>query len=124
MGILDWRARWARRGHGGFSTVTGMAAIGGSVTLAGLLLMTGAEQVSAADAVTCQYEKRIIQTALESYKVMSDDLEFPAPAGADGMDAVRTAGWLRTESSYWQYTGVDAANAPTFVLRREISGCE
>ena len=124
MGISELRARWARRDERGFSTITGMAAIGGSVTLAGLLLMTGAEQVSAADSVSCQYDKRVVQTALESYKATSDDLDFPAPAGEDGLDAVRSGGWLRTESTYWQYTGVDATNAPQLVLRREVTGCE
>lgn len=123
MGIKNVRARWACRGESGFSTIGGMAAIGGSVTLAGLLLMSGADQVSAADEVSCKYEHRVVLTAIESYKALSDDLDYPTPAGVDGLDEVRAAGWLRSESAYWRYTGVDATTGPQLEVQPGVTGC-
>lgn len=116
-----WRKR---RDQSGFSTLGGLMALGGTATLAGMLLMNSGEQVDAAQSNVCEYDKSIVMTAVEAYKLSSDDLTFPAPAGEDGLDEVRAAGWLRTESEYWRFAGVDETGAPQYVVRNAVSGCE
>lgn len=116
-----WRSP---RGEGGFSTMGMLTAVAGVGALTSLILMNGTEQVSAAETSACQYEKSIILTALDSYRLLEDDLAYPAAAGDDGLDEVRAAGWLKSEAGYWTYIGVDATNAPQFELQRPIPGCE
>lgn len=116
-----WRKR---RGQGGFSTLSSLVALGGTATLAGMLLMNSGEQVDAAQTNVCEYDKSIVMTAVESYRLSSDDLTFPTPAGDDGLDEVRSAGWLRNESKYWRYAGLDANGAPQYVLLNAVNGCD
>jgi hypothetical protein len=85
--------------------------------------MNGGEQVAAAEQSVCQYNKGIIQTAVESARLSDPTLAYPAPAGADGLDNVRAAGWLASDSKYWQFTGLDGAGKPQLVLRVPVAGC-
>ena len=112
------------RGQGGFSTMTGMVAIVGSLSVGGFILANGVDQVSAAETTVCEYDKSIVRTAVEAYYLVSDDLEYPVAAGPDGLDQVREADFLRSESKYWRYAGTDATGKPQFVLRAAVNGCD
>lgn len=123
MAIEMWRRRGAFRGQAGLSTPAVVLGLGGSLTVAALLALSGQGQVDAAQGTVCQYEKSVIMTAVESWHASSDDGDYPTPAGGDGLDQVRSDGWLRMESRYWRYAGVGADHAPQYVLRSAINGC-
>lgn len=110
-------------GQAGLGTMAGLAAVGSSAALASLLLMSADEQVAAADSAVCRYEKAIVLKAIEAHRLSNDEFTYPWPAGPDGLDAVRASDWLRSESGYWRYTGLDAQRKPVVVLRRPVGGC-
>mgnify|MGYP000967021809 CR=1 FL=1 len=100
------RARRARMGQDGFSTMGVATALVGTVSLGALLTMNSTDLVGAAANTACQYDKQIVMTAVESYYLTGDQaLTYPTPAGPDGLQAVRDEGFLRTESKFWKYTG-------------------
>lgn len=121
---MEW-SKIARRprGQAGFSTMGALTVTAGIATLGALIMMNGTEQVAAAEATACQYEKRVVMTAVDSYRVMDSTLAYPWPAGVDGLDAVREAGWLRTEATYWKYTGAGTGTTPTFELLKPVPDC-
>ena len=116
--------RWQHRGQSGFSTFGALTGVATSATLAGLMLMNSGEQVEAAESTVCTYEKTVLMTAVEAFNASSTDFDYPTPAGVDGLDEVRDAGWLRKESRYWRYTGVDANNTPQYLLISGTPNCE
>jgi len=120
----NWRARARLRGQAGFSTMGAMMALGATATVGSLVLMNSGEQVSAAEQTVCEYNKGIIETAIEADRVSDPSFTYPAAAGDDGLDNVRAAGWLRSNSKYWKYTGVGPNGQPQLVLRAPIAGCD
>ncbi|MFN8050756.1 MAG: hypothetical protein U0Q22_04940 [Acidimicrobiales bacterium] len=125
MNMIEiWRTRMAHRGQGGFSMLGGLLALAGTATLAGLVAAGGNEQVGAAETTACQYDKSVINTAVEATHLMSADLKYPVAAGADGLDAVRAAGYMKNVSKYWRYAGPDAAGKPQYVQLSAVNGCD
>ncbi|MEZ5320751.1 MAG: hypothetical protein R2698_01470 [Microthrixaceae bacterium] len=106
-------ARLDRRGQGGFTGAQGMIGIALTATAALTLLGQSDERVDAAASTACAYEKTVVMTAVEAYTA-NNDFRPPVAAGPDGLDAVREAGWLRTVSSAWRYTGVDDKAVPQY----------
>ena len=119
-----WAQRCVHRGQSGFSTGGALMALGATATLAGMMAMNGGEQVAAAEQTVCAYEKTIVMTAIESDRLTDETLSYATPAGDDGLDEVRTAGWLRTSSTYWRYTGLDATGRPQVTPRTPTAGCD
>jgi Tfp pilus assembly protein FimT len=71
-------------------------------------------------AVACRAEGDQVRTALEASRASNARNEFPAVAGADGLDAVRVDGFLTWDASttYWRYA-VPASDSlgPTNLVR-------
>jgi len=125
MTIADfWRSRRALTGQSGFSTLQMIVGVGGAMTLAGLVAMNSDEQVGAAEQTACEYDKTIVMTAIDAYRASDPTLRYPIAAGEDGLDQVRAGGWLRTESQYWRFAGVDGAGHPQIVVRSAVTGCD
>jgi hypothetical protein len=118
-----WRKRRELRGQRGISTMGALAGVGATATLAAMLMMSAEDQVGAAEGTVCQYDKSIVMTAVESFHASSDTVSYPEAAGPDGLDQVREAGWLRTESQYWRYAGAPGGT-PQYVLRSAVNGCD
>lgn len=119
-----WRVRRAHMNQRGITTVQAMVGLGGTATLAALVAMNGTEQVAAAEQTACEFDKSVVLTAVEAFRASDETLAYPAPVGDDGLDRVRDSGWLRTESSYWRFAGVDGTGKPQLVIRNAVTGCD
>ena len=119
-----WTNRVRTRGQGGFSAMGVLMSLAASATVAGVLVTHGGGPVAAAEQTACEYDKRIVITAIDADRLTDPALDYATPAGPDGLDEVRASGWLRTETEYWRYTGPDAAGVPQLELRYPVPGCD
>lgn len=110
IGLVVRRAALNERG-----ALRGLVLAGAGIagTLASLVAMNPAEQVAAAEQTACAYEHRVVLTAVEADHAAND--LYAAPAGVDGLDGVRAAGFLANQARYWRYTGLGADGHPAFV---------
>jgi len=102
-------------GQGGFSRGLVMAGLGLASTAGSIIALNPGAQVAAAERTVCEYNHRVLVTALEADRVL--DGAYAAPKGEDGFDELREAGLLRSDSRYWTYQGLDANGRPVLVSR-------
>lgn len=114
MGMVVRRATLNERGALRSLVLAGAGIAG---TLAALVAMNPAEQVAAAEQSACVYEHRVLLTAVEADHALNS--LYAAPAGDDGLDGVRAAGFLANQARYWRYTGLGPDGHPTFAPRTE-----
>lgn len=75
--------------------------------LAGIVVFVVDRANQRSAVAACRAERREITSAIEAARLANQRQEFPAVAGADGLDAVRVAGFLDFEppvASFWAYT--------------------
>lgn len=124
MTPTQFTTRWSQhRSQAGFSALGALAAVGATASLATLMALSGNEKIDAAQTTVCLEEKTVIMTAVESYHAADSNGSYPQAIGADGLSEVRAAGWLRNESKYWRFTGLDATGTPQYALRLPIKQC-
>lgn len=107
---MKLKERWSKRGQSGFTSMEVLLATSGSAALAGLIMMTTGDQVGAAEGSACLTEREVISTALDAYLLTEGSMNYPFPAGVDGLDALRDENLLRKQSQYWHYDGVDMSD--------------
>lgn len=118
-----WTKRARVRNQGGFSGAGMLLSMAATATIATILIAHPGGPVAAAEESVCKYDKSIVITAIESDRLTDPSLDYATPAGVDGLDEVRSSGWLRSETRYWRYTGLDGSGRPRLELRSPIEGC-
>lgn len=121
--VSMWSGRRAHRGQSGVTVMGVLMAAGSTATVAGLFVLNGGDPVSAAEESACAYDKKIVLTAIDTDYLMDGSLQYATPAGPDGLDEVRAAGFLRSESRYWRYEGLDGTGQPRVVAIDPVNGC-